>query len=97
LEELVIKKCSQITDKQGRQMLRTCRWKEWKKIKTKARNLMTLDIEREEAWKNANSSKWYRCFLAIGEWYLKRISGRSRESVKDSRLLLLLFQYAQLI
>lgn len=42
-----------------RRRLRACRWKEWKKVKTKYRNLTNRGIPKEEAWKNANSRKGY--------------------------------------
>ncbi|WP_243449911.1 group II intron maturase-specific domain-containing protein [Neobacillus terrae] len=54
-----IKKYAQRTDSHIRRRLRACRWKEWKKVKTKYRNLMKLGISKEEAWKNANSRKGY--------------------------------------
>ena len=54
-----IKKYSSTTDSHIRRRLRACRWKEWKKVKTKYRNLMKLGISKEEAWKNANTRKGY--------------------------------------
>lgn len=45
------------TDSHIRRRLRACRWKEWKKVKTKYRNLLKLGISEEEAWKNANTRK----------------------------------------
>lgn len=54
-----IKKYSSTIDSHIRRRLRACRWKEWKKVKTKYRNLMKLGISREEAWKNANTRKGY--------------------------------------
>ena len=54
-----IKKYSSTLDSHIRRRLRACRWKEWKKVKTKYRNLMKLGISREEAWKNANTRKGY--------------------------------------
>ncbi|MDE3840246.1 RNA-directed DNA polymerase [Bacillus methanolicus] len=45
------------TDSHIRRSLRACRWKEWKKVKTKYRNLLKLGISEEEAWKNANTRK----------------------------------------
>ncbi|MDE3838620.1 group II intron reverse transcriptase/maturase [Bacillus methanolicus] len=47
------------TDSHIRRRLRACRWKEWKKVKTKYRNLLKLGISEEEAWKNANTRKGY--------------------------------------
>ncbi len=54
-----IKKYSSTTDSHIRRRLRACRWKEWKKVKTKYRKLMKLGISKEEAWKNANTRKGY--------------------------------------
>lgn len=42
-----------------RRRLRACRWKEWKNIKTKYRNLKALGTKDYEAWKNANTRKGY--------------------------------------
>ncbi|WP_163102303.1 group II intron reverse transcriptase/maturase, partial [Peribacillus alkalitolerans] len=46
-------------DKHTRRRLRACRWKEWKRVSTKYRNLKKLGIPKEEAWKNANTRKGY--------------------------------------
>ncbi|RTR25321.1 group II intron reverse transcriptase/maturase [Robertmurraya yapensis] len=46
-------------DRHNRRRLRACRWKEWKKVKAKGRNLIKLGISEEEAWKNANTRKGY--------------------------------------
>lgn len=54
-----IKSYSQKIDSHVRRRLRACRWKEWKKTKTKYRNLKKRGIKREEAWKNANTRKGY--------------------------------------
>lgn len=54
-----IKSYVQITDGHIRRRLRACRWKQWKKLKTKYKNLVKLGIEKEEAWKNANTRKGY--------------------------------------
>ena len=42
-----------------RRRLRTCIWKQWKKIKTKHDNLMKLGIENAKAWEFANTRKGY--------------------------------------
>src|SRR5690625_5842002 len=42
-----------------RRRLRTIRWKEWKKVKTKYKNLMKLGIKRGKAWEWANTRKAY--------------------------------------
>jgi group II intron reverse transcriptase/maturase len=54
-----IKKYAGKTDAHLRRRLRACRWKEWKKTRTKFHNLMKLGIKRKEAWKNANTRKGY--------------------------------------
>lgn len=42
-----------------RRRLRMIRWKEWKKVKTKYKNLMKLGINKGKAWEWANSRKAY--------------------------------------
>lgn len=42
-----------------RRRLRMIRWKEWKKVKTKHKNLMRLGIKRDKAWEWANTRKAY--------------------------------------
>ena len=42
-----------------RRRLRMIRWKEWKKVKTKYKNLMKLGIKKGKAWEWANSRKAY--------------------------------------
>jgi RNA-directed DNA polymerase len=36
-----------------------CYWKQWKKIKTKWKNLVRLGIEKGKAWEYANTRKSY--------------------------------------
>ncbi|WP_419880429.1 group II intron maturase-specific domain-containing protein [Peribacillus sp. B-H-3] len=54
-----IKMYSHKIDSHVRRRPRACRWKEWKKMKTKYRNLMKLGIMRGEAYINANTRKGY--------------------------------------
>ncbi|MFC0275052.1 group II intron reverse transcriptase/maturase [Metabacillus herbersteinensis] len=54
-----LKKYAMKLDAHIRRRLRACRWKEWKKVSTKYKNLVKLGISKEEAWKNANSRKSY--------------------------------------
>ncbi len=54
-----IKKYAKLLDAHIRRRLRACRWKEWKKVRTKYKNLIKLGISKKEAWKNANSRKSY--------------------------------------
>lgn len=42
-----------------RTRLRICKWKEWKRIKTKVYNLIKLGIKRQKAYEWGNSSKGY--------------------------------------
>ncbi|WML56482.1 group II intron reverse transcriptase/maturase [Neobacillus sp. PS2-9] len=71
-----IKKYAQQIDKHIRRRLRACRWKEWKKTRTKYRNLKWLGIKPNEAWRCANSRKGYwrnsqspALHLAMGKEY----------------------------
>jgi len=43
-----------------RRRLRMIRWKEWKKVKTKYKNLMKQGINKGKAWEWANTRKAYR-------------------------------------
>ena len=54
-----IKQYAQSIDAHIRRRLRACRWKEWKKIRTKYRNLKRLGISSNDAWRCANSRKGY--------------------------------------
>ena len=42
-----------------RRRLRACIWKQWKRIKTKYKNLQKLGIDRQKAWEYANTRKGY--------------------------------------
>lgn len=42
-----------------RRRIRMCYWKQWKKIRTKYRNLMKLGITKQKAWEHANTRKSY--------------------------------------
>ena len=46
-------------DKWIRRRLRTCIWKQWKKISTKHKNLVKLGINKYKAWEYANTRKGY--------------------------------------
>ena len=57
-----------ITDNEGifksldgwvRRRLRACLWNQWKRIKTKVKNLVKLGISKAKAWQFANSRKGY--------------------------------------
>lgn len=42
-----------------RRRMRMCYWKQWKKIKTKYKNLMKLGVSKQKAWEYANTRKGY--------------------------------------
>jgi group II intron reverse transcriptase/maturase len=46
-------------DEWMRRRIRACFWKQWKRISTKFRNLVSLGIKPEKAWEWANSRKKY--------------------------------------
>lgn len=46
-------------DKWIRRRLRSCIWKQWKKISTRHRNLVKLGINKYKAWEYANTRKGY--------------------------------------
>jgi RNA-directed DNA polymerase len=46
-------------DEWFRRRLRTLIWKQWKRIKTKLRNLIKLGIPKQKAWEYANTRKGY--------------------------------------
>lgn len=46
-------------DKWTRRRLRACLWKQWKKVKTKFKNLKRLGIPEYKAWQFANTRKAY--------------------------------------
>jgi group II intron reverse transcriptase/maturase len=54
-----MKKLMQTTDRWFRRRLRMVIWKQWKRIKTKAANLIKLDILPDQAWRWANTRKGY--------------------------------------
>lgn len=54
-----IKEYARYMDGHIRRRLRACRWKQWKKLRTKYRNLKKLGISSVEAWKCANTRKGY--------------------------------------
>jgi len=48
-----------VLDKWTRRRLRACLWKQWKKVKTKFKNLKRLGIPEYKAWQFANTRKGY--------------------------------------
>jgi len=54
-----MKKLLKRTDEWFRRRLRSLIWKQWKRIRTKLRNLIKLGIPRPKAWEFANTRKGY--------------------------------------
>ena len=46
-------------DKWIRRRLRACIWKQWKRVKTKLKNLIKLGVPKYKAWEFANTRKGY--------------------------------------
>jgi len=54
-----MKKLMQTLDEWLRRRIRMCYWKQWKKIRTKFRNLQKLGATKQKAWEHANTRKGY--------------------------------------
>jgi hypothetical protein len=54
-----MKKMCMELDEHIRFRLRMCIWKQWKKVKTKYKNLQKLGIPKGKAWEWANTRKGY--------------------------------------
>lgn len=54
-----IKKLLEQTDEWFRRRVRSLIWKQWKRVRTKMRNLIRLGIPRQKAWEFANTRKGY--------------------------------------
>jgi len=65
-----MKSITQSIDQWIRRRLRSIRWKEWKKIRTKHDNLVRLGIDNSKAWEYANSRKKY--WRISGSWILTK-------------------------
>ena len=50
---------AQSLDGWTRRRLRMCTWKQWKKVRTRFRNLMKLGLGRQKAWEFVNTRKSY--------------------------------------
>jgi len=57
----VAKASSRITmlEEWTRRRLRACIWKQWKKVRTRSRNLIKLGVSKQKAWEYANTRKGY--------------------------------------
>jgi group II intron reverse transcriptase/maturase len=54
-----MKKFLQQVDEWYRRRLRMVIWKQWKRIRTRGRNLIKLGVEKHKAWEYANTRKGY--------------------------------------
>jgi group II intron reverse transcriptase/maturase len=54
-----MKKQLQVVDENLRRRMRMCLWKQWKRIRTKHRNLVKLGVPEGKAWEHANTRKSY--------------------------------------
>jgi group II intron reverse transcriptase/maturase len=52
-----IKKLLEYTDEWFRRRIRSLIWKQWKRVKTRLKNLIRLGIPRQKAWEFANTRK----------------------------------------
>jgi hypothetical protein len=55
----MMKKLCKTLDEHVRFRLRMCIWKQWKKVRTRYKNLIKLGISRSKAWEWANTRKGY--------------------------------------
>ena len=79
---------ARVIDPHVRFRLRMCIWKQWKKVNTKKKALISLGIPKREAWMLANSRKAYaRCASS----FLNSVLTNKR--LKERGLVFLLDQY----
>lgn len=82
------KDVAQMVDAHARFRLRMCIWKQWKKVNTKKKALISLGVPKREAWMLANSRKAYaRCASS----FLNNVLTNKR--LKERGLVFLLDQY----
>lgn len=82
------KDVARIVDAHVRFRLRMCIWKQWKKVSTKKKALISLGVPKREAWMLANSRKAYaRCASS----FLNNVLTNKR--LKERGLVFLLDQY----
>lgn len=82
------KDVARMVDAHVRFRLRMCIWKQWKKVNTKKKALISLGVPKREAWMLANSRKAYaRCASS----FLNNVLTNKR--LKERGLVLLLDQY----
>lgn len=79
---------ARVIDAHVRFRLRMCIWKQWKKVNTKKKALISLGVPKREAWMLANSRKSYaRCASS----FLNNVLTNKR--LKERGLVFLLDQY----
>lgn len=79
---------ARVIDAHVRFRLRMCIWKQWKKVNTKKKALISLGVPKREAWMLANSRKAYaRCASS----FLNNVLTNKR--LKERGLVFLLDQY----
>lgn len=82
------KDVARMVDAHVRFRLRMCIWKQWKKVNTKKKALISLGVPKREAWMLANSRKAYaRCASS----FLNNVFTNKR--LKERGLVFLLDQY----
>lgn len=82
------KDVARMVDAHVRYRLRMCIWKQWKKVNTKKKALISLGVPKREAWMLANSRKAYaRCASS----FLNNVLTNKR--LKERGLVFLLDQY----
>lgn len=82
------KDVARMVDAHVRFRLRMCIWKQWKKVNTKKKALISLGVPKREAWMLANSRKAYaRCAIS----FLNNVLTNKR--LKERGLVFLLDQY----
>ena len=82
------KNIARVIDVHVRFRLRMCIWKQWKKVNTKKKALISLGVPKREAWMLANSRKAYaRCASS----FLNTVLTNKR--LKERGLVFLLDQY----
>ncbi len=82
------KDVARMVDAHVRFRLRMCIWKQWKKVNTKKKALISLGVPKREAWMLANSRKAYaRCASS----FLNNVLTNKR--LKERGLVFLLDQY----
>ena len=82
------KNIARVIDAHVRFRLRMCIWKQWKKVNTKKKALISLGVPKREAWMLANSRKAYaRCASSFLNIVL------TNKRLKERGLVFLLDQY----